>query len=78
MSKDDGQSQDKPSRAVIEFAGQDSATITAFRFVNMTLGQVLVLAEWAALQAEIVKAKLAEQQRPNSGPHIVVPNLRLQ
>lgn len=78
MRKNDGQKQEKPSRAVIEFAGQDSATITAFRFVNMTYGQMLVLAEWAALQAEIVKAKLAEQQRPKNGPQIIVPDLRLQ
>lgn len=76
MSKNNSQRQEK-SQVVVEFAGQDSATITGFRFVNITMGQVLVLAEWAALQADIVKAGLAEKQRPDNGPRIIVPDLRL-
>lgn len=77
MNKNNGQKQENPSRVIVEFAGQDSATITGFRFINITMGQVLVLAEWAALQAEIIKAKLAGQQRPDDGPRIIVPRPRL-
>lgn len=79
----DGQKGDQEkaaSRVVIEFAGLDSATIKSFVFENVTMGQVLVLAEWAKLQAEMVLGQLAKQQRPasKSQPQIVVPNLRVQ
>lgn len=81
MSKNDGQGQEKTSRVVIEFAGLDSATITSFMFENVTMGQVLVLAEWARLQAELVLDKLAKQQRPASKKEaqIIIPkSLRFQ
>lgn len=79
MDKDNGQQQENPSRIIVEFAGRDSATITGFQFINITMGQVLVLAEWATLQADIIKATLARQQRPNDDtPRIIVPNLHIR
>lgn len=80
MNKNNGEDQEKASRVIIEFVGLDSATIKSFVFENVTMGQVLVLAEWARLQAEMVLDKLAKQQKPasRSQGRIIVPNAPLQ
>ena len=74
MSGDDGKKAKQVSRAVVEFGGKGSAEIVGFRFINMTRGQVLVLAEWARLQADLALESMAMDQRADA-PKIVVPRI---
>lgn len=75
-SKDDGKQEQKPSRVIVDFEGPGLANVAAFRFVNVTPGQVLVLAEWARAQADVVLAGWMNQQRREPPPpQIIVPRI---
>lgn len=76
MAKNDGNGKATESRVVVEFAGVGMADIVAWKVVNITPGQMAVLAVWAQMQADGAMVHMMNKVQQQPTPQIVVPTLR--
>jgi len=66
MGQDNGSGQTPKSQIVVEFAGPGGADIVNVSLVNVSVGQLQVLAAWARWQASkaLERQMAMQQQRP--------------
>jgi hypothetical protein len=76
MMADNGNGKNKVSRVVVEFVGVGMADIKAVKTVNVSVGQLQVLAAWAEFQARRAFMQLEAQNQQKRPPQIAIARLR--